>query len=96
MCLLLSSSVATNWVALFNERQKPQKWRTMGQHRLLRYFEYAHLPEHLQPASKACAVLAHTIAEDPTVVDGAEQTVALRKLLEAKDAYVRSRLPEQS
>lgn len=59
--------------------------------RLLRYFEFEHLPEPLQYVSRqfhATALFLATI--DP--VDPVEQTVALRKLLEAKDAAVRSML----
>jgi hypothetical protein len=62
-------------------------------HRILRYFGWGHLPEHLQGASRACCELAETIAADSGVIDEAERTTALRKLLEAKDAYVRARLP---
>jgi hypothetical protein len=56
--------------------------------RLLRYFEYDHLPEPLRSVSSKFSALAQTVAElDST--DGPEQTVALRKLLEAKDCAVR-------
>ena len=64
-------------------------------HRLQRYFKYDHLPKHLQTRSKLCHDLAEAIIHDSDVVDEAEATVALRKLLEAKDAYVRSTIPEQ-
>lgn len=58
------------------------------QHRLLRYFEYKHLPPKLQSVSIHFHDLAHFICQLDSA-DGAEQTVALRKLLEAKDAAVR-------
>jgi len=58
---------------------------------LLRYFEYQHLPPHLQRISKPCAELAHKMAELP--LEGPEVTVGLRKLLEAKDCFVRAALP---
>ena len=57
-------------------------------HSLMRWFAYEHLPEVLQPVSKACALLAERL--DTMLPDGAEKTVGLRKLLEAKDALVRS------
>ncbi len=57
---------------------------------LLQFFEYKHLPEHLQESSKPFCELAHKIAE--TYPQNPERTVALRKLLEAKDAGVRSLL----
>lgn len=59
---------------------------------ILRFFRYAHLPPHLQGHSKPFSDLAdHLIACLPQC---AERTVALRKLLEAKDAAVRAALPE--
>ena len=59
---------------------------------LLTYFMYAHLPPHLQEASKPFCDLAMTIANGGT--SGPETTFALRKLLEAKDCYVRAHLNE--
>ncbi len=58
--------------------------------RMLKWFEYAHLPEHLQTVSKPFGDLAQTLVEN--VESGPERTVALRKLLEAKDASVRAKL----
>jgi hypothetical protein len=57
---------------------------------LLRYFEYAHLPEHLQAVSKPIGDLAKSLAED--LPESAEVTAGLRKLLEAKDCLVRAAL----
>jgi hypothetical protein len=58
--------------------------------RLLQFFEYAHLPERLQSVSRPFCVLAHEIAG--SVPANPERTVALRKLLEAKDCAVRAQL----
>ena len=63
--------------------------------RMLAHFEYEHLPEHLQTVSHAVCDLAVNMAtdldsNDPVV--GAEVTTGLRKLLEAKDCFVRARL----
>lgn len=58
---------------------------------ILRYFHYAHLPAALQGASKPFCDLARHIVE--TLPRNAERTVALRKLLEAKDAAVRVNVP---
>ena len=58
--------------------------------RMLKWFEYAHLPENLQAVSKPFGDLANSLCE--TVEAGPERTVALRKLLEAKDAAVRAKL----
>jgi hypothetical protein len=55
---------------------------------ILRYFHYAHLPPRLQVVSfKFYELASSTIALVPR---NAERTVALRKLLEAKDAAVRA------
>jgi hypothetical protein len=57
---------------------------------LLRYFEYAHLPLRLQVASQPIGDLAKTMAA--LLPDGPEKTTGLRKLLEAKDCFVRAAL----
>lgn len=55
---------------------------------ILRYFDYTHLPAKLQAASRPfCELAAHIV---PTLPRNAERSVALRKLLEAKDAAVRA------
>lgn len=56
--------------------------------KLLQFFKYDHLPEHLKAVSKPFGDLAQQI--DATLPVNAESTVALRKLLEAKDCAVRS------
>jgi hypothetical protein len=55
---------------------------------ILRYFQYSHLPPVLQASSKPFCDLARHIVEN--MPRNAERTVALRKLLESKDAAVRS------
>jgi len=57
---------------------------------ILKFFAYDHLPEKLQEVSKPFYNLAMLI--DSTLPESAESTVALRKLLEAKDAAVRAAL----
>lgn len=57
---------------------------------ILQFFKYAHLPDALQRISKPFCELAHWMV-DHDDLGGPELTVALRKLLEAKDAAVRSR-----
>jgi hypothetical protein len=56
--------------------------------RMLKFFAYEHLPLDLREYSKPFSDLAHQIVA--TVPAGPERTVALRKLLEAKDAAVRA------
>jgi hypothetical protein len=55
---------------------------------VLKFFDYQHLPAHLQEVSKPFCDLAKQVADRSP--DSQETTVALRKLLEAKDAAVRS------
>lgn len=68
---------------------------------ILQFFAYEHLPQHLQAVSKPFCDLARSLVETRSVEDGPgnpafplprnpERTVALRKLLEAKDAAVRA------
>ena len=61
---------------------------------IIRYFAYEHLPSQLQEVSKPFSDLAHSIPERylSNEVDVAETVAGLRKLLEAKDAIVRSLL----
>lgn len=59
----------------------------------LRWFDYDHLPPFLQAVSEPCHRLAFDLAA--TLPDGPELTIALRKLLEAKDAFVRQALLAQ-
>lgn len=55
---------------------------------MLQFFRYEHLPEQLQFISRPfCELAQHVCA---TVPQNPERTVALRKLLEAKDCAVRA------
>lgn len=55
---------------------------------ILQFFEYAHLPQHLQDVSMEFRRLADMIIG--MCPRNPERTVALRKLLESKDAAVRA------
>jgi hypothetical protein len=55
-----------------------------------RHFSYTHLPQYLAEVSFLFATLAVRLLE--ALPDGPELTVALRKLLESKDAAVRARI----
>lgn len=61
---------------------------------ILRFFEFEHLPPALQAISRPWCELARHCAE--TLPDGPEKSVALRKLLEGKDAAVRAALPPRA
>lgn len=54
---------------------------------LLKFFEYAHLPEHLQAVSKPFGQLAADMASK---LEGGQVVEGLKKLLEAKDCFVRA------
>jgi len=51
------------------------------------FFSFDHLPDDLAAVSEQCVYLATAMID--TLPDSAELTVGLRKLLEAKDAFVR-------
>lgn len=58
--------------------------------RILKYFKYDHLPEHLQSMSKPFYDLAHNwISQGGSIP---ENMAGLRKLLEAKDCAVRAQI----
>lgn len=64
---------------------------------ILKHFSHDHLPEDLQEVSKPACELAHQIAEHfdggvNMTHGGPEVTAGLRKLLEAKDCFVRAAL----
>ena len=61
----------------------------MSEEPISQFFVYEHLPPHLQEVSKPFGELAKMILALPR---NPERSVALRKLLEAKDAAVRARL----
>lgn len=54
------------------------------------FFDYGHLPEHLQPVSRQIHDVAEAMIEQ--ISDGPELVAGLRKLLEAKDCFVRASL----
>ena len=57
---------------------------------ILKFFTFAHLPAHLQEPSRTIAEVAQKM--DETLPDCAETRAGLRKLLEAKDCFVRAKL----
>jgi len=56
---------------------------------IVKFFAFDHLPERLQSISRPFRDLAEEVAARG---DNPETTVALRKLLEAKDAAIRAAL----
>jgi len=61
-----------------------------NQNPIMKFFSYSHLPEHLQVISKPFCDMAEFI--ENTLPSNAERQVALRKLLESKDAAVRANI----
>lgn len=55
---------------------------------IMQFFAYSHLPAHLQAVSRPFGEMAEQMVQ--TLPRNPERTVALRKLLESKDAAVRS------
>ena len=56
----------------------------------IKYFAFAHLPAHLQEVSKPIGELAEKL--EANLPDGPEKSAGMRKLLEAKDCFVRAAL----
>ena len=57
---------------------------------IMKYFKYDHLPPHLIIVSKRISEVA--VYMDQSLPDGPEKSTGLRKLLEAKDCFVRANL----
>ena len=58
---------------------------------IMQYFEYEHLPSKLQEISSLFHDMAWTVHME--LPKSAERAAGLRKLLEAKDCFVRAALP---
>lgn len=56
----------------------------------IKYFAFAHLPAHLQAVSKPIGEVANLFEQQ--LPEGAEKSAGMRKLLEAKDCFVRAAL----
>jgi hypothetical protein len=68
---------------------------TMPPDPILRYFEHDHLPSStMRDVARTISELAHAMDDD--LHDGPEKSAGLRKLLEAKDCFVRAALPDRS
>lgn len=59
-----------------------------------RFFEFNHLPEPLLNVAISCAALKDNILD--LIEDDPELTVGLRKLLEAKDCFVRAAVAQEN
>ncbi len=70
------------------DEEKSEPSRHPAVESLLKFFKYEHLPAELQVVSEPFCTLAFYVAD--RLPNNAEKTVALRKLLEAKDCAVRA------
>ena len=77
-------------VSAISDRELVERLAASGEP-IARFFAFAHLPPQLAMVSQTFAAVALSILELPR---NAERTVALRKLLEAKDAAVRAAMPD--
>ena len=60
------------------------------QNPIMKYFDYEHLPTNLRNVSREVCILARQMERN--LPDCAEKSAGLRKLLEAKDCFVRASL----
>lgn len=60
---------------------------------ILKYFAWKHLPQELQEISRPLGELAEMM--ERRLPNSAEKSAGLRKLLEAKDCFVRAALPPE-
>ena len=58
-----------------------------------RYYEYDHLPDHLQPVSRIIHRARAELLALPDCQDPNEFAEGMRELLRAKDCFVRSFVP---
>lgn len=85
----MTDDVKREWVP-----SEAAEGRHPGTVHIAQYFDYDHLPEHLQGVSRRCADLAAAMIG--ALPDGPELTSGLRKLLEAKDCFVRAALDRRT
>ncbi len=57
-----------------------------------KHFAFGHLPPHLQAISLPIAELAQKLENE--LPEGPEKEAGMRKLLEAKDCFVRARIEQ--
>lgn len=67
--------------------------RHPGTQQLARWFTFDHLNDDLKPPSRVCAETAQWMIDN--LPDGPELSAGLRKLLEAKDCFVRASIGGQ-
>lgn len=66
--------------------------RHISEELVLRFFEHEHLPEPLKSVAAQCSVLANNMSD--FIDSDPELTAGLRKLLEAKDCFIRAKVAQ--
>jgi hypothetical protein len=79
---------------MFGEKTETEASRQFESEWLEQFFSYEHLPEDLAHVSQPFCEVAEWVIR--TVPRNQERTVALRKLLEAKDAAVRALVADKN
>lgn len=95
VAIVAFTAMCTAWIAyrfllVTGEYKRLMEPRLKTPSPILKYFTYEHLREPLVEVSKPICELA-TLME-LTLPDGPEKSAGLRKLLEAKDCFVRARV----
>ncbi len=91
--MVVSSAAMTDCLRtkLENQMNNPASKAAAGRHpstvAIAQYFDFAHLPIELANVSAVCSDLAAFMIDE--LPDGPELAAGLRKLLEAKDCFVR-------
>lgn len=80
-----------NQVTIDQEASKIQEEKErMELYPVFQFFSYSHLPDNLKNVSKPIAELAEKFLSE--IPEGPEKAAGFRKLLEAKDCFVRASL----
>jgi len=82
-------SSAQEMIRLFQEEREKDMPTNVD-----KFFVSNHLPQHLQEVAKPIEELAKLM--DESLPDGAEKSAGMRKLLEAKDCFIRAGLNYES
>jgi hypothetical protein len=82
--------LARYWITIEKITQSGDEVKGSGVSPILQFFDYTHLPERLQAVSRPFHTLAYQMERELSV--NAEKSMALRKLLEARDTAVRALL----
>lgn len=89
----LRGQLALDVLRVINEQTVPRAATPAPAEHIMQFFAYGHLPAELAAISRSFFMTAVWIVD--TLPRNPERTVALRKLLEAKDAAVRAHIAKE-